>query len=311
MLAEFKEAYKDYALLPAENVFTSLYDVPLDDDLQSNLQDGDDSVLSAYPMGVPMEKREMELEELRNLAASSTIRQNLIVVLPRTLRYKTPYMVGKDVFALQRALSKAGFRKWGTFTTAFGAGTKKQVQNFQHSVGLTTDGIYGPTTHAKLSRYYDAYGAYLMAQVKQKLSVTPRDKVKNAAVFGYNKRAYIHYTQSSLRMYGVKHHLKPPSIPIYEDCSSFATWCYYVAGLADPNGYGYNGFGYTGTLALHGWRTYTPKVGDLALYGSGFPYSHVTIYIGNGRCISHGNEYGPLLLNVYYRTVRQFRSYTS
>lgn len=304
MLEGIKTAYSDYPLFPAENVFTSIDDVP--DDTPG--EDGDNSILAEYPNGLPEGYVDIKFSHANNLQAKKAIRLNLIVVLPRTLRRTPTYMRGKDVFALQRALSKAGLRKWGSFTYAFGDGTKRQVQKFQSRVGLKADGVYGPETHAKLARYYDAYGAWLMAQQRQKMLLTPREKIKNAAVFGYNNRAYIHYTQSSRRMYGVRNKIKPPMIPIYEDCSSYSTWTYYVAGVKDPNGFGYNGYGFTGTLALHGTRTYTPKVGDLALYGF-YPYSHVTIYIGNGYCISHGNESGPQKLNVYYRNVAQFRTY--
>lgn len=286
-------------LLPEENVYTSIDDVPVEDDLVLDIGDGDNSLLQAFPDGLPQE---------RMLSGTQLLTVSQVVVLPRTLRYRTPYMRGKDVFALQRALSKAGHRKWGTFTYAFGTGTRDQVKAFQRRVGLSADGVYGPETHAKLARYYDAWGAYLMAQQRQKMALTPRDKIKNAAVFGYNKRAYIYYTQSSLRMYGVKNKLRPPSIPKWEDCSSFATWCYYVAGLPDPNRLGYNGYGYTGTLSANGRRTTTPQVGDLAFYGY-FPHGHVTIYIGNGKCISHGNHAGPSLLSVYYRPVNVFKTY--
>jgi len=292
-----KTTYNDYQLIDAENVYTSIFDAPLEDDLALEVGDGDNSLLVEYPEGLP--------KELSPPMIGAPNRKSLIVPLPRTLKYG---MNGRDVYMLQRALSKAGLRKWGTFTPYFRDGTKKQVQAFQKRAGLTQDGVYGPGTHSKLARYYDAYGAYVMSQLAKQYAITPRDKIVAAATFGYNKRAYIHYTQSSLRMYGVKHHIKPPGIPYYEDCSSFATWTYYVAGLPDPNRLGYNGYGFTGTLATNRSRTYTPKPGDLAFYGY-YPYSHVTIYIGNGRCISHGNEYGPMLLSVYYRPVARFISY--
>ena len=53
-------------------------------------------------------------------------------------------------------------------------------------------------------------------------------------------------------MEGVRDKVQPPDVPSYEDCSSFATWCYWTADAPDPNGLGYNGSGYTGTQVQHG-----------------------------------------------------------
>jgi cell wall-associated NlpC family hydrolase len=110
-------------------------------------------------------------------------------------------------------------------------------------------------------------------------------------------------------MWGVKNRVKPPSVPPWEDCSSYSTWTYWVAKIPDPNNLGYNGYGYTGTLASNGKMTYNPKPGDLAFYGA-FPYSHVVIFIGNAKCISHGSEGGPYLLPVKYRSdFSHYRTY--
>jgi cell wall-associated NlpC family hydrolase len=97
---------------------------------------------------------------------------------------------------------------------------------------------------------------------------------------------------------------------LYEDCSSLATGCYFIAGLLDPNNLHYNGQGYTGTLAVHGKWVSVPEPGDLVLYGWGFPYHHVAIYVGGGRVVSHGSESGPLLLYTRYRSdLAMFRRY--
>lgn len=72
------------------------------------------------------------------------------------------------------------------------------------------------------------------------------------------------------------------------DCSGFASLVYKAAGAPDPNGAGYSGQGYTGTLASHGQRTDRPLPGDLVFYGTA-PFHHVTVYVGNGLCVSHGS----------------------
>jgi hypothetical protein len=227
--------------------------------------------------------------------------------------YKRPIKLGtkgNDVLATKRALAHAGLRPWGFgFTKAAGKRWVRDIRVFQQKNGLHVDGVYGPKTHAKLVKYFDHYGAYLYNHYHVPVGSTLRQGIVANAIFGYNHRGSIHYTQSSMRMYGVKHHVHPPGIPYYEDCSSFATWCYYAAGAPDPNHLGYSGFGFTGTLGSHGTRTLSPRPGDLCFYGF-FPYHHVTIYIGGGRVISHGSEIGPLLTTMRYRSdYHETRSY--
>lgn len=77
---------------------------------------------------------------------------------------------------------------------------------------------------------------------------------------------------------------------ILTDCSGFATLCYKAAGAPDPNGLGYNGAGWTGTLAAHGRRTNDPQPGDLCFYGTAPPFNHVAVYIGGGDAIGFGSN---------------------
>ncbi len=128
-----------------------------------------------------------------------------------------------------------------------------------------------------------------------------RHKVVAAAYGGYSNRDSIHYTQDGRRMEGVRKQIRPPRFPNWEDCSSFATWCYWAAGAPDPNGLGYNGSGFTGTQVEHGRVTANPRPGDLVFYGgtSAVP-GHVAVYVGNGRVISHGQESGPMLYPIDY-----------
>jgi len=289
----------------------SFDEAPLDE-IPEWLEDGDNSLLENHLGGLPIHLRDAAVEENRNLYSANLLKSKpkRIVPFSRKLTYKTNYMRGKDVFAVSRALAKAGFRKWGNFTYFFGRGMKNNVSAFQDKVGLKTTGIYDLNTHRKLAKYFDKYGAFLMAQAKEKYEKKdPRDIIMAYALHGYNNRALVHYTQGPMRMYGVRNKVKPPNTPYYEDCSSYSTWCYWGSGIKDPNNLNYNGLGYTGTLALNGWKVASPKIGDLAFYGN-YPYGHVVIYIGNSRCISHGSEMGPYLLNVYYRRdFSHFRSY--
>jgi hypothetical protein len=90
------------------------------------------------------------------------------------------------------------------------------------------------------------------------------------------------------------------------DCSAFATLVYKTAGVPDPNGLGYNGSGYTGTLIANGKRTSDPQPGDLVFYGpgqgAGGSPGHVGVYVGAGKVIEMGGNPGPLKLSVDYRS---------
>jgi hypothetical protein len=91
------------------------------------------------------------------------------------------------------------------------------------------------------------------------------------------------------------------------DCSSFATLVYKAANLPDPNGFGYNGSGFTGTLVPNGVWKNKGAPGDMAFYGSNSQGQttrarpgHVAIYIGGGMCIGFGST--PIKKHhVHYR----------
>jgi hypothetical protein len=98
------------------------------------------------------------------------------------------------------------------------------------------------------------------------------------------------------------------------DCSGHSTGAYYWARLEtelpvpDPNGRGFDGYGYTGTLINNPKASSPYKVGDLALYGpSSSSTSHVTTCYAAGdasssRWCSHGSEDGPYDVSLHYRS---------
>lgn len=124
-------------------------------------------------------------------------------------------------------------------------------------------------------------------------------------------RSLVNYSQAvRMQIVRVPVRFNPPALTryIYEDCSSSITGLYWLAGLPDPNGLGYNGYGYTGTMAAHGrvvWQRGQSlgllRPGDLIFYGGGWPHHHVTMYLGGGRVFSHGTNTGPFNLPVLYR----------
>jgi len=225
--------------------------------------------------------------------------------LPRTLKRG---MKGDDVLAMKYALKKAGFGRALVMSRKYGSAVQYQVRRFQKKHHLHVDGKIGPATWMVLKRYAPPYACWLLNHFKIATPSVAATIVKTA-LYGYAHRGSIHYTQGSLRWQGISQKLKPPAFPRWADCSSFATWCYWVAGAPDPNGLGYRA-GYTGTMAGHGHAVASPKPGDLVLYGRYWPYEHVAVYVGDGMVVSHGSESGPLHLPVHYRgDVAQYRRY--
>ena len=79
----------------------------------------------------------------------------------------------------------------------------------------------------------------------------------------------------------------------------------------DPGGYGYTGYGNTGSILVENRRRRVPLdrkffVGDMALYGTWSDTKHVTICRRNGNTMtsvwtSHGSEAGPYDTRIIYR----------
>lgn len=131
--------------------------------------------------------------------------------------------------------------------------------------------------------------------------------------------AAAHYTEGSLRWWGITHQDRSikGQFPLYSDCSSAFTFWHWDASrwlkLGDYlNGAGWTA-GYTGTLAARGVRIDEDQLmaGDAVFYGGSLSVpAHVAVALGDGRVISNGSEVGPLLLPTHYRPdVIQFRAF--
>lgn len=112
---------------------------------------------------------------------------------------------------------------------------------------------------------------------------------------------------------------KSPDSEFTTDCSGLAIsafrwadiWLPYT--VKDPGGYGYRGWGWTGSILETNKNRRVPLdrkffVGDMALYGRSLgATSHVVICRRNGDTMSsvwtsHGNEAGPYPVRLLYRS---------
>ena len=118
-----------------------------------------------------------------------------------------------------------------------------------------------------------------------------RTEIVEVARWGVRNAARIHYAE--VRPMPLRR-----ALPLATDCSGFATLCYFLAGAPDPNGLGYIGQGYTGSLLRHlpHIAPADAKEGDIVVWGR-YPGRHCAVMVEPGDdplLVSHGSERGPL-----------------
>lgn len=176
----------------------------------------------------------------------------------------------------------------------FGRRARADTVAFQGLARLEVDGIVGPATWSRLG---DWLGDDARRYVDPTEPLGPRERVVAQALWWVRNAPLIRYQQrrpmDPLRV-----------VPRVGDCSESATLCYKWAGLPDPNGNGYNGAGYTGTLIGNGRRIAisAARPADLIFYGRmGWP-THVAVYLGDGQIMSFGATPPRLWSTPYYRS---------
>lgn len=223
----------------------------------------------------------------------------------------------KSVKALQnglhRALAKKGLPHQNERNGTFGSGTRKDVCRFKAAYGLDKSNckIFGTMAWNKLKPFIGDSDRGLVREHKAAIQAAirearddPREKLASIALRVYAERWRYLYTQT-----------RPYSKSLftggkYYDCSSMVTMCYYMAGLPDPNGFSFNGYGYTGSLWPRGSYTSSPRAGDLAFYGyRGGATTHVAIHISYSEVISFGSNPVRRLSTRYRSDYRGSRSY--
>ena len=261
---------------------------------------------------------------------------------PRKLDWQKKTDPGPDVVAYERTVSRAGRWKWGEFpddyTDEFARGVPDAdnellwsgVAGVQGQSGGAVDvsGIIGERTFNYLRSIripsglehagqpaMDQTAVNLINQAFGKFKDPPANAqaVKNAIADycrrSINSEPQIHYKQyRPMQSLGDK-----PENGFSSDCSEHSTAAYYwarkVTGIAvpDPNGSGYNGYGYTGTLVNNPRVSGSYQIGDLGIYGSssGNTVHVVTCYVEGSSSsavwCSHGSEAAPYAVKLHYR----------
>lgn len=245
---------------------------------------------------------------------------------------------GADVLAVKRAVWRGG--RWAgpssrfddTYSRGFALGVGGDVietglAGFQRQMRIQATGQMGDETYQAL-RYarvpetlphageplFDARAVDLLEQAAAG-AVTGVEPVIRAAIADYGWRSIssasgIHYAQvRPIACFGV-----PPEEGFTTDCSGHATAAYYWARkltgiqVPDPNGRGFDGYGYTGTLLNNPAASLPYAIGDLAIYGPSYSASsHVVTCIRAGNAqtsawCSHGSEEAPYQVALEYRS---------
>jgi hypothetical protein len=94
----------------------------------------------------------------------------------------------------------------------------------------------------------------------------------------------------------------PYTLPFTTDCSGFATMMAKWSGAADPNGFGFNGYGNTNTMLEHSQHISRAESqpGDYVVFGLDPNSVHVVVLVqsaagGDGAlCVSHGQPGDPI-----------------
>lgn len=275
------------------NVYDTLLDVPLEE--QDPADDGDDQVV---PMNGPFAAPVQRPPLLNPVQA-----MNLPIAVPFFPLWRGGAS-GKPVRALNRALSRAGFRKWEpVFSLFYTRWVEAAVKRFQNDRGLPVTGRYDRPTHDKLARYYDQYGIKFLLQAS--LPKKTKDELERAAFIAeltylYNRRARLAYTQA--RPFDCE---KPPR---GLDCSASGEWAGEYSPIGSLSGFPGCGYGNTDS-SISRYRSLGRmrfgmtglKPGDPVYYGSGGDPGHMGYWLGKNRIWSFGS-YPAKILDYRYRS---------
>lgn len=268
------------------------------------------------------------LEQVVALSAASVIKPNELVrymasasVAPNVkwTRAILPGMTGWDVRGHKRAWSRAfpDLYPWPTdgngFTDFFGPIFKEAVIKGQKRMGILATGKIGSKTHEALERRhrkgtqewaFDAQAIQLCADYYYEHSKTPEQRIREAIIAAWEFWCSLNSSEE-YEQYRPVHYVKPPQYLRKQDCSVFYTAGCYAGGARDPNGFDFNGYGYTGTLQANtaSCSIYDLVIADPVFYGfsaykPGFNSGDPTHVAGYGG-IQYSPERGRSVRVVY------------
>jgi len=234
------------------------------------------------------------------------------------------------VIAVKRVASRLrpDLFPWRKFDEHYSRPVADVIKRIQRQAGITPTGSYGKETHAFLLKAripkgkphygelaYDSVALAILEQEWQRMHPVKdaltrvRDEITKLGYMLIERRAYISYSQTRPMEFL---YVNPFKERFRADCSGIVTglckWARTSTGIAipDPNGRGYDGFGWTGTLINNstslGRYLEHVEVGDLAFYGrhTGLT-AHVIMCVkrgtpnGTAEYISHGRQIAPEL----------------
>src|ERR1041385_4705411 len=181
--------------------------------------------------------------------------------MPRTLMAGDK---GPDVLALQQALRKAlAPHARNTASGAYGSLTVRDVTAFKAKWSKDTDGhVAGALVWSHLDKYLGAQQKRLLQQARGLEAAQEKEDRETTIRRAIVAKAYWALANNGRYVYG-QFRPMPASFQASDardhiDCSTFVTLCYKAGGAIDPNGRGYDGLGYTGTLVSHGTALANP-----------------------------------------------------
>lgn len=141
----------------------------------------------------------------------------------------------------------------------------------------------------------------MTADIEASITQVRQEMVSNCD-WGVTHNAEIHYAETRPMPINIPKY----SLPFTTDCSGFATMMAKWSGAADPNGYGFNGYGNTDSMLAHSPHISRAESqpGDYVVFGLS-PSTHVVVLVQAGSVsdpyvVSHGQEADPIrvLLSV-------------
>jgi hypothetical protein len=212
-------------------------------------------------------------------------------------------MSGPDVYAYSRTMKQLGIRHRKP-SRYFGVHLANNLLTYQKQHHLPHTGHVGEQTFASLRKHFDGYSRVLIRRADTKYQPHARDYIVGACL------AMLHHAPFPYR------EVRPYPDTLQQvysqgsDCSGTSCSAYkYAHGIdhsvPDPAGFDFSGYGSTYTMITHGVRVSSPEKGDLCFYYATF--SHVGVYLGDGKVFSHGKPGDPHVVASSFAT--QFRRY--